>query len=257
MALDFNVIAGLDDVLTTDRHLLYFPSLPTGVDGKDLTLRHAEVSIPPFKTAKIPVNVFGWPVAFAGRREFETTFSVSFHETVNSPVIRSLYGWQNICSGFKTAAGQPKDEYAVDCKFKIKDTTGKSAIVLKLHNVWPETINFPEFGEETTAWHSDVEFSCDGIDLEGYEVGGTTYSIGSSGIGGGGSSPTRRLSGGNPSEFASSFLASSFDAGRTALTNPINALFKEASSAFLSDPVVSRLAPVFPELSQALRSFSI
>ena len=111
------------------------------------------------------VKQFGWSLAFAGRRVQQNSFTAEFVETTDTPMMRALYGWQDLCAGFKTPLGVPKAEYAINAKLVAKDTTGKYALQCALTNVWPKTITLTDFAEESSAMHVTVEFSLDHIDL--------------------------------------------------------------------------------------------
>jgi len=170
MAFSFEQTVSIGDILPNNKYSLYFPTLPNGVEGKTLTLRNAGVSLPTAEVGQIVVKTFGWGIAFAGRRSPVNTFSATFVETLNSPTMHSLYGWQDMCSGFKSSLGSKKSEYAVNVKLVVKDNTGKYALECKLHNVWPKSITLDALAEDSSALEVSVDFSLDAVDLIDLDV---------------------------------------------------------------------------------------
>jgi len=171
MPLTFSQAVSVGDVMPNDRHTLYFPMLPHGVDGEVLTLRHGQVTLPVWEVPQIIVKQFGWSIAYAGRRNNPNTFTVSFVETTDAPALKNLVQWQAMANGLKSGTGKLKSQYAVKCKIVAADTTGKYGMVGYMYNVWPTSIQPGSFEEETGAWHHEVTFSVDAVDIEGI----TTY----------------------------------------------------------------------------------
>lgn len=246
MTLPFSKVASIGDVLSTDRHILYFPEIPAVGDGEPLTLRHGTVSLPPIDVAQIIVHLFGWPVAFAGRRALTNSFSVDFVETTGAPMIKNLTLWSDVCSGIKTAGGSMKAEYAIDCEFTVKDTVGDASVKFKLLNVWPKTVDLPEFGEESAGMHIHCEFSFDGIDI--VEVAYKTKSYGADDF-----------------EAGNSFDVLNFDERTGGVTrsspignfgpNPIDNLVRRVPSPSLDLSATLRsLSRTFPTLGASLNS---
>lgn len=178
MPFKFTDVVAAGDVLPNNRHTLYFPVLPNGINGKELTLRHGTVSLPPWEVGQIIVKMYGWSLAFAGRRNNTNTFTADFVETTDAPVVKALLGWQGMCAGFKQPIGSPKAKYAVNCKFTAADTTGKSAIIGTMYNVWPVTVQISDFEENTDALHINATFSVDCVDIEDVTSNETALSLG-------------------------------------------------------------------------------
>lgn len=166
MPFTFYQVAAAGDAFPQDRHILYFPTLPSGAGGNTLTLRHTTVNMPPWEVGQIIVKTMGWSLAFAGRRNNPNAFQCSFLETTDAPVIKTLYAWQAIAAGTQQAGGQLKAQYAVNCKLVAADTTGKYGLTCKMYNVWPQNITPGGFDESSGAWHHEVTFSVDAVDIE-------------------------------------------------------------------------------------------
>lgn len=166
MPFTFNEVASVGDVLPNNRHTVWFPALPNGVSGKTLTLRHGTLSLPPWEVGQIIVNLYGWSVAFAGRRQQQNTFTLDFVETTGGVSLKTLLGWQSFAAGFKQPLGYPSATYAVTAAFKAADTTGAYALVGKMYGVWPMTIQTGDFEENTDALHISTTFSVNAIDID-------------------------------------------------------------------------------------------
>jgi len=166
MAFTFNQVAAAGDVLPHNRHSLIFPNLPNGGNGYDLSIRNTTVSFTPWEVGQIIVKMYGWSVAFAGRRNNPNTFSCAFLETTDAPVIKTLLGWQSACSGFKKPNGLLKSKYAVKAKLYVYDTAGNKAFTVILYNVWPQSITFSDIQEDSGAAEVTVNFSIDAMDIE-------------------------------------------------------------------------------------------
>lgn len=166
MVLSYSEVSAIGDVLPNNRHELSFPNI-SGVleDGEALKLRHTTVTLPPFQVGQIIVKQLGWSLAFAGIRTQQNTFSCEFVETINAPVIKLLSKWQDSCAGFKTHMAKMKADSAAKAQCIAYDTAGKSALVIDMYNVWPMSITYGQFSEESSAAHVNVEFSVDCIDI--------------------------------------------------------------------------------------------
>jgi hypothetical protein len=165
MPFTYTEIAATGDVLANNRHTLYLPSLPDVIEGKELTLRHTSVTMPTLNIGHIIVKQLGWSLAFAGIRTQENTFNVEFVETQGAPVIKALTKWQDICAGFKTHLSRRKSDYAVNCECKAYDTVGETALIVKMYNVWPVTVTYGQYSEESGPSMVQVVFSVDAIDI--------------------------------------------------------------------------------------------
>ena len=165
--ITFSQVASIGDVMSSDRHTLYFPQLPSGGDSNTLTLRHTTVTLPPWEVGQIIVKMYGWSIAFPGRRNNPNTFNVNFVETTDAPVIKALLSWQAMASGINEPTGSMKSQVAVQAKLVAADTTGKYALTCKLFNVWPQSIQVGGFEESSNAWTHDVTFSIDAVDIDG------------------------------------------------------------------------------------------
>lgn len=166
MPISFTEVAGAGDVLPNNRHLLSFPTLPGGSDGRILELRHTEVTLPQFQVGQVQARIFGHPVAFAGLRLLTNTFSAGFVDTTGSPLVKALVKWQNQCAGMLTHRAKLKAQYSVNAKCVAHDTTGTKSLHVNLLNVWPINITFGNFSEDSSPQHIEVEFSVDAMDID-------------------------------------------------------------------------------------------
>ena len=199
MPFTFEKVSSIGDILDTVRHTTYFPALPSGISGDTLTLRHGEVTLPEFRVAQVKAHPFGWPIAFAGRREMENTFTMGMVDTTNAPATHALASWQDMCSGFHHGGGQPKSVYAINAKTAIYDTTGEEALIVKLYNVWPMGFSIPPLGEESAHYHYEIQWSIDAMDIVDIvptEPSYTSLSVGNGFVGSGNQGSNRGGAGG-------------------------------------------------------------
>jgi hypothetical protein len=177
MALSFQEVNSLPDILGSDRFLLYFPTLPGDAgEGKDLTLRHQEITLPPYEVGTVISKPYGWSVSHAGRRVQATEFNVSFVEDVEGTTLSRLVAWQDYCSGIRRAGGYLKNKYAVDAELQVRDTTGKVALYFDMRGIWPIRITPPPLTEESSPARVECDFSIDCLDFIAVSVGDKTYS---------------------------------------------------------------------------------
>lgn len=169
MAISYNEVVAAGDILPNNRHTLYFPAIPDVMNGHDFTVRHSTVTMPNLSVGQIIVKMMGWSVAFAGIRSQINTFNVEFYETVDSPMVKGLAQWQDICAGFKSHLAKMKKDYAVNARCVAADTTGKVSLTVDMHNVWPVNITYGQYSEESGPAMIQVEFSIDAVDIVGLD----------------------------------------------------------------------------------------
>lgn len=165
MPISFTEIAGAGDPLPANRHMLLFPSLPGGMNGRELTLRHTTVTLPEPQIGQILVRPFGFPIAFPGTAMITNQFSAEFVETVNSPVVKTIAQWMDKTAGNRSHRGLRKREAAVTCHCIAHDTTGMKSLTSILYNVWPMRMTYGNYVEESTPCHINIEFSVDAVDF--------------------------------------------------------------------------------------------
>ena len=162
-------VLGLPDVLSTDRHSLIFPSIPgaLGFDvSKSLTIREMSVSFPAIRLAQVRVQMYGFSSSFRGLADQDNTFQVSFYEDTGGNTLDTLLSWLNVCHNRLTGESGRKTTYAAQAEFHAFDTTGRSAYIFNLVNIWPVSIEIPQ-ADSTSTQHAMVSttFAVDFIDL--------------------------------------------------------------------------------------------
>lgn len=167
MGITYSEVTQYGDIMPNFRHLLRFPNLSGVFDGNLFTVLHGNVTLPPLQVGQVTVKLLGWSVSFAGGRIQQPTFTVDLYEVENAPVVKSLAKWQDICSGFKSPLAKLKTDYAINPTCYAQDTTGKYALEVKLINVWPITITYGSFTEDSAPMQIQVEFSIDAVDIVG------------------------------------------------------------------------------------------
>ncbi len=162
--ITFSDVNNLPDILDTSRYQLVIPNIP-GVDGKDLIIKQAEVSLPEKAIATIKVKYLGYTTHFRGASSSENTISVSFYEDIKGNSTKSITNWMRLCYNGKDGTSNPKIIYARNCEFHFLDSIGEIAFSFKVLNMWPFSIKLPSTSESSTAAKIDVQFVCDEISL--------------------------------------------------------------------------------------------
>lgn len=165
MPITYTQVESAGDPLPNNRAVLYFPQIPDVLNGNDLTLRHTTVSMPPIQIGQVIVKQLGYSIAFAGIRTQQNTFNVEFVETTGAPVTKTLLRWSDIAAGFKSQLGKLKADYAVNCQCIAYDSTGATALVTTLYNVWPINVTYGQYTEDSGPSMVSVDFSVDCIDV--------------------------------------------------------------------------------------------
>ena len=165
MPIKFSEIQALPDLLAADRFSAYFPILPGGGNGKELTLRNCEITLPPYEVAQILVKIMGWSINFAGRRIQQNSMTMGFYEDRLGTAHNILLSWQQEAADFIQAGGQLKRGYAVEVDIQVYDTMGKTALLFRANNVWPMRVTTPTLQDETsTLARIEVDLSVDSVD---------------------------------------------------------------------------------------------
>lgn len=164
MPISFNQINSLPDILGSDRFMAMFPNLPGGGEGRGLTLRNVEVTLPPFENTQIIAKILGWSIAFAGRRTQQNSLTMAFYEDYTGYTHNTLLSWQNVVSGFVSPIGMFKKDYATDVEIRVFDTTGQVSLQFRANNVWPMRVTPAPLTDSNEPYRVDVDFSVDSVD---------------------------------------------------------------------------------------------
>lgn len=170
--ITFTQINSIPDILSTDRFTLMFPTIQ-GVDGRALTLRHAEVSIPKRAVAQIGVKYLGHSAYFRGNSENDSIMNVQFFEDAEGTTTDAIFAWMKLVRNSEDGSGLLKEQYAQQAAMEVYNTVGEPALTFDLYNIWPMSVTFPEFGEQSGPAKITVEFSVDGVTPNGLEGDGT------------------------------------------------------------------------------------
>lgn len=160
----FTEIDRMPDVLSTNRHKIVFPDVP-GMSGEPLTLRNTSVTLPTTSIAQIPVRYLGTQVSFKGGSTSEHVLGTEFYETSDGAVLNGLNSWMNVVHNKKTTGGGYKVEYARRAELHVFDTTGVATHIFSLLGVWPMSVSYPQFGQDSGPFQVTAQFSVDAVDL--------------------------------------------------------------------------------------------
>lgn len=177
MPISFNQINCLPDILGSGRFMAMFPNLPGGGEGRGLTLRNIEITLPPFENTQIIAKILGWSIAFAGRRTQQNSLTMAFYEDYTGYTHDALLRWQNTVSGFVSPIGLFKKDYAIDVEIRVFDTTGQVSLQYRANNFWPMRVTPNALTESSDPYRVEVDFSVDSVDYLSVvdEVGGVYY----------------------------------------------------------------------------------
>lgn len=165
MPISFKELASVPDLLGADRFTAFFPNLPGGGQGRELSLRNVEIGLPPFEVAQILVKILGWSINFAGRRVQQNSLTMGFYEDRKGTAHNILLTWQNECAAFIKAGGKLKIGYVTSIDIQVYDTTGVVALLFRINNAWPMRVTTPPLQDESsTLLRIEVDFSIDSVD---------------------------------------------------------------------------------------------
>jgi len=164
MPVTFNDVSSLPDALSTDRHLIFFPSR-NGIRGDVLSKSYSSATLPPTGSAHVITKLFGFSIGHAGNQQFENQMSITFHENAEGLVTKSLKNWMKLVRDDETGLSQGKNFYAVDLPVFIYGPTKDKALEYKALNAFPLTIEPSELNEDSGPYTITAQFSCDGLDL--------------------------------------------------------------------------------------------
>ena len=164
MPISFSQINQLPDILANDRHLIFFPVLD-GVDGSLLSKMYSAVTLPSYGHGHIIVKILGFSVGHRGNLQFENQLSVTFHDTVEGAVTKSIRNWINLVRDPEDGTSQPRNTYAVDLPIFVYDTVGKAAIEFTGKGVFPLVMEAPTLEETSAPYSFAVQFNIDDMEL--------------------------------------------------------------------------------------------
>lgn len=170
MAVSFQDLNSLPDILGSGRHELYFPSI-AGVNAKNLMLTNTQVTIPTVGVGHIRAKLLGHSLGFRGGLSFDNTLNCSFYELSNGENIKSLFKWYKLVRNPDDGTSVLKSQYAANGIFKYINAIGEAAFEATLYNLFPINITIPEASSDSS---NPVEipttFNVDRIEIEGSEV---------------------------------------------------------------------------------------
>jgi len=167
MAVSFQELNALPDILGGGRHELYFPSI-AAINVKQLMLTNTQVTIPNIGVGHIKAKLLGHSLGFRGGLSFDNTLNCSFYELSDGSNVKSLFSWYKLVRNLDDGTSLLKSQYAANGRFKYINTLGEPAIEADLYNMFPVVITLPEASSENSnAVEFQVTFNVDKVDIDG------------------------------------------------------------------------------------------
>lgn len=161
---EVNAIEPLD----SSRFHVVFPTI-VGINGKVLSLHHAEVQLPNRGIAQVSVKYLGNTANFRGSSQNDNIITVTFVEGSDGAVTEALFAWLKLVRDSKDGVGRKKAEYAQTAKIVLFNTKGDEAIVFTAYNMWPMQINIPQLSDTSGPVKYEVQFSIDALSADSTE----------------------------------------------------------------------------------------
>ena len=163
----------LPDVLTTDRFILNFGSIPiTGDSYGALSLKCVDVSMPGSQNARFDVPLGNVDRSFRGKKTYGRQFSAAFSETVDLSSLRKLRNWLEACAGTDSGNSQGYiSDYAVTANLQVFDTTGAAADYCDIFRCF--IFDLQDIGLEnsqTQGMRATAQFSYDYVQYAGVPI---------------------------------------------------------------------------------------
>ena len=158
MPFTWNQVNTAPDIASTDRYRLYFPSI-NGIDANMLSMLVKSVTVPRRAVGHIKFKIRDISFGFRGGNEFENVLSVHFHENVKGDGTKNIHKWLDVVRNVD-GLSELRRTYAGNGKLEIYDTRGKPFLVIPLIKMFPLSVDFPEFDDESSTGYSfTVEFN--------------------------------------------------------------------------------------------------
>lgn len=158
------------DLLHTNDFEMSFPNMP--VEGGDkLRLLCQSAEFPALTINPLETKLYGHNLIFAGDVTLGNELSITFVETRELVVFKSLREWVTMCTDPKTQHGkaykiQGGNGYAREGIIKMFDKIGETIAVARFINIWPTTVPQISFAAEASVVTAAVPFKFDDIEIE-------------------------------------------------------------------------------------------
>lgn len=147
MPVALSQVISTPDVLFADHFDLKFPRLPSGVpnNSRELNVRNIRASLPGRELERASVEAHRHKINFAGKVQYDQTFTATFFEAADEAIFDTLLSWQQAI--IDPTTGLPrglKANYAVDafCQLYDSDNAPKQKRVYK--NLWCQKVDSTE-----------------------------------------------------------------------------------------------------------------
>lgn len=155
-------ILNIPDPMLNDNFELVFAMIPGGGDNRRLRVQCKSTSKPGMSLQQAEMELFGHKVLHVGRKTFSHSMSISFHESYDAYINRTLERWSERGRSTDRQSGTFKRDYCTTAELSIFDQTGALAQKWNIYNIWPTEVPEAQFeGSGGTAMTTDATFAYD------------------------------------------------------------------------------------------------
>lgn len=155
-------ILNIRDPMLNDNFDLTFASVPGNGDPRKLRVQCKSGVKPGMSLQQAEMELFGHKTLHAARKTFSNSMSISFHESYDAIINRTLERWSETARKTQTQSGTFKAGYTTTATLNTYDQTGAKAQSWRIYNVWPTEVPDAQFdGAGGTAMTVDATLAYD------------------------------------------------------------------------------------------------
>lgn len=155
-------ILNIRDPMLNDNFDLIFARVPGGGSNRQLRVQCKTGVKPGMSLQQAEMELFGHKTLHAARKTFSNSMSISFHESYDALINRTLERWSETARRTDTQSGTFKRDYATTGTLNTYDQTGAKAQSWEIYNIWPTEVPDAQFdGSGGTAMTVDATFAYD------------------------------------------------------------------------------------------------
>lgn len=155
--IDINKLASYNDPLIKNAWTLFIPDVP-GSNGDQQATKSIQIqaqsvgNLINYDINDVKVNMQRLTFHFAGAMKHQQTTQVSFFDTSDSQLYKTLQSWRDVTVDYDTGLNYSKNIYSTTAFLYHYGVNGNTAIQLTLNNLWLRTIKSDgyEVGNDNT-----------------------------------------------------------------------------------------------------------
>ncbi len=155
-------VQSLPDPQMSYQFNLLFPNIPGQGSGRPLAIRCKSSSIPGQEIEKVPVQLHGVELEFAGRPTYDHAQQATFLETRDFVARNTIRQWMDFCKNIRNGTGNYALQYKTVGIMQLYDDASAVTKQIQLIGCWPTTMSSVSVsGESSNAIELEVTFSYD------------------------------------------------------------------------------------------------